>query len=159
MKTSKSGIEMIKKWEGLSLTSYTDSVGVWTVGYGHTKTAKPHMRITEKQAEELLIQDLKSHEVFVNRYVKVELNQNQFDALSSFVFNLGGGSLQKSTLLKKLNNKDYKGASAEFDKWVNAGGKRLQGLINRRADERKLFETPVESLNTIEGSITSLGDR
>lgn len=141
MKTSKNGIELIKKWEGLSLTSYTDSVGVWTIGYGHTKTAKPHQRITEKQAEELLRQDLASHEVFVNRYVKVELTQNQFDALSSFVFNLGGGALQKSTLLKKLNKEDYEGAAAEFDKWVNAGGKRLQGLVNRRKAERELFES------------------
>lgn len=139
MKTSSRGVELIKKWEGVRLKSYQDSVGVWTIGYGHTKTAKPHQEITLKQAHELLEQDIRQHEVYVNRYVKVDITQNQYDSLSSFVFNLGGGALQKSTLLKKLNQGDYKGAGSEFLKWTKAGGKELKGLVNRRKEESGMF--------------------
>lgn len=139
MKTSSVGVELIKKWEGVRLKSYQDSVGVWTIGYGHTKTTKPHQEITLKQAHELLEQDIRQHEVYVNKYVKVDITQNQYDALSSFVFNLGGGALQKSTLLKKLNQRDYKGAGSEFLRWTKAGGKELKGLVNRRKEESEMF--------------------
>lgn len=139
MKTSSRGAELIKKWEGVRLKSYQDSVGVWTIGYGHTKTAKPHQEISLKQAHELLEQDIKQHESYIDRYVKVYLTQNQYDALSSFVFNLGGGALQKSTLLKKLNQGDYKGAGGEFLRWTKAGGKELKGLVNRRKEESRMF--------------------
>ena len=139
MKTSSRGVELIKKWEGVRLKSYRDVVGVWTIGYGHTKTTKPHQEITLKQAHELLEQDIRQHEVYVNRYVKVGITQNQYDALSSFVFNLGGGALQKSTLLKKLNQGDYKGAGSEFLKWTKAGGRELKGLVDRRKEESEMF--------------------
>ncbi|MFT0213516.1 lysozyme [Pseudomonas sp. F1_0610] len=140
MKTSKAGIELIKRWEGCKLTAYQDSVGVWTIGYGHTRTAKKGMTITQEQADTLLLEDITEHEKFIARYVNVTLSQGQYDALSSFVFNLGGGALQKSTLLKCLNAQDYQAAAKEFDKWVYAGGQKLNGLVKRRAAERRMFE-------------------
>ena len=139
MKTSDKGIEYIKLKEGVRLKSYQDIVGVWTIGYGHTKTARSGQEITLKQAHELLMQDINEHNKFIDKYVKVELSQNQYDALSSFVFNLGGGALQKSTLLKKLNAGDYEGAANELLRWDKAGGKQVRGLTIRRQEERDMF--------------------
>lgn len=141
MKTSEKGIALINEFEGCRLAAYQDSVGVWTVGFGHTKTAVNGMRITQCEADRLLAADVAEHEVFIRKYVTAPINQNQFDALSSFVFNLGGGSLKSSTLLKKLNARDYKGAAAEFDRWCFAGGVKLAGLVRRRKAERELFES------------------
>lgn len=144
MRLSPKGLELIKAHEGLRLRAYQDVVGVWTVGYGHTGTAKPGMTITNEQADELLRHDVEQFENAVNNLVHVPLNQNQFDALTSFAFNLGRAALYRSTLLRKLNAGDYTGAAAEFGRWVNAGGKPWPGLIRRRKEERELFETPVE---------------
>ena len=106
MTTSKAGINLIKFFEGLRTTAYLDSVGVPTIGYGHTKGVKLGMMITETKAEELLKKDLEYFEKKVEQLVKAHLAQNEFDALVSFTFNLGEGNLAKSTLLKKLNDLD-----------------------------------------------------
>jgi GH24 family phage-related lysozyme (muramidase) len=91
------------------------------------------------QATEWLRNDLERFEGCVNRYVRVEMTQSQFDALASFTYNLGCGALKKSTLLRKLNAEDYSGAADEFGRWVKAGGRRLRGLVTRRAKERDVF--------------------
>lgn len=132
-------VEIIKKWEGLYLEAYYCPANVLTIGYGHTKTVTPGMRITEAGAEELLRQDMEWVEDAVNKAVKVPLTQDQYDALCSFTFNVGAGALRKSTLLRKLNAGDYEGAANEFPRWNRGGGRVLQGLVNRRADEQKLF--------------------
>ena len=95
--------------------------------------------ITKEQATELMMNELNKNERSINRLIKVELNQNQFDALCSFVYNLGAGSLQVSTLRKKLNNGEYLDAANEFLKWVYGGGKKLKGLVRRRLAEREMF--------------------
>jgi spore coat assembly protein SafA len=136
---SQNGLDMIKGFEGLRLSAYQDSAGVWTIGYGHTGNVKPGDRITQAQAEDLLQKDTAWAQQAVRDQVKVPLTQGQFDALTSFTFNLGAGALEKSTLLKKLNAGDYAGAQAEFGKWVHAGGQVLQGLVRRRAAEAELF--------------------
>ena len=97
------------------------------------------MEITEKRAEELLRQDLKKFEGYVNSYVKVELTQNMYDSLVSFTYNCGGGALKSSTLLKLLNKGDYNGAAGQFEKWTKGGGKVLPGLVKRRKEEKELF--------------------
>lgn len=132
-------ISLIKKHEGLRTSAYKCPAGVWTVGYGHTRSVKAGDVITEKEADNLLIQDLAAAAADVSRLVKVPLTQGQFDALCSFVFNLGAGSLMKSSLLKYVNAGDFKKAADEFEKWVYSGGRILKGLVNRRKDERQLF--------------------
>lgn len=139
MKTSSNGIELIKKYEGFRANAYKCPAGKWTIGYGHTRTASIGQTITEIDAEELLKSDLGVSEWAVNHYVKVPLNQNQFDALVSFVFNVGYGNFKKSTLLKLLNQGNYEVARKEFYKWRKGGGKVLPGLVKRRAAEAELF--------------------
>lgn len=136
---SANGLAIIKKFEGLRLRAYQDSVGVWTIGYGHTKGVGNGMVIGEGQADAYLRSDADMAGVGIRSLVTVPLDQNQYDALVSFVFNLGIGNFKKSTLLKKLNQGDYQAASGEFGKWINAGGKPLPGLVNRREAERQLF--------------------
>lgn len=139
MKISSKGINLIKHFEGVRLNAYQDSVGVWTIGYGHTKGVHAGMKITETEAENFLEQDLATFETGVSNLVKVPVNQHQYDALVSFAFNLGLGNLAGSTLLHKLNAKDYHGAAEEFGKWVHAGHQVLQGLVSRRKAEEELF--------------------
>jgi lysozyme len=139
MKTNRAGLDLIKQFEGLRLKAYQDSVGVWTIGYGHTKGVKAGMTINETTAEAFLVNDLESAEADVARLVKIDLNANEHAALVSFVFNLGGGALSRSTLLRKLNTGDRLGAASEFQKWVKAGGVTLAGLVKRRKAERDLF--------------------
>ncbi|MCW0320093.1 lysozyme [Pantoea dispersa] len=141
MQTSNNGINLIKRFEGLRLEAYRDSVGIPTIGYGHTHGVKMGDVITGAQADDFLREDLKVAELTINTNAKVKLTQGQFDALASFVFNLGSGNFVKSTLLKKLNTGDYAGVADEFGKWVNAGGKKLPGLVKRRAAEREVFLT------------------
>ena len=133
--------EIIKHFEGLKLESYKCPAGIWTVGWGHTSGVVKGDKITEKVAEQFLDYDISWAGKAVDELVKVPLTQNQKDALISFVFNLGKGKLMGSTLLRKLNSGDYQGAALEFDKWVYAGGQKLNGLIRRRAAERQLFES------------------
>lgn len=140
MKTSDAGVEFIKTHEGLRLRAYQDSVGVWTIGYGHTgKDVVEGLTINEEEAETLLKEDLARFERGVVRAVAVDINQNQFDSLVSFSFNLGLSSLRGSTLLRKLNRGDTAEASREFTRWVYAGGKKLRGLVTRRLNEQSMF--------------------
>jgi len=141
MKVSNAGVDLIKRFEGVKLKAYRDSVGIPTIGYGHTHAVKDGDVITGQQADEFLREDLAVAELAVNTNVRVPISQGQFDAMVSFVFNLGAGNFVKSTLLKKLNAGDYDGASAEFGRWVQAGGKTLPGLVKRRAAEREMFTT------------------
>ena len=138
-RTSERGITLIKSHEGLRLKAYHCPANVLTIGYGHTKNVYPSMVITSQKAEELLKQDLSVYESAVNKYVTVPLNQNQFDALVSFSFNVGTNALGRSTLLRKLNSKDYQGAGNEFMRWVRAGTRILPGLVRRRQEEKELF--------------------
>jgi len=139
MRTSDQGISLIKSFEGLRLQAYQDSVGVWTIGYGATRGVKAGMTITMDQAERMLVNDVQRFEPDLDRLVKVPLNQSQWDALMSFVYNLGAANLESSTLLKLLNQKDYASAADQFQRWNRAGGKVLQGLVARRAAERAMF--------------------
>ena len=140
MHTSQKGLDLIKSFEGLRLSAYKDVVGVVTIGYGTTSGVKMGDTITKERAEELLREDVKRLEGYVDRLVKVPLTQGQFDALVSFTYNLGPGALEKSTLLDQLNRGDYDSAAEQFWRWVKAGGKTLPGLVRRRAAERALFE-------------------
>lgn len=151
MKTSDRGVALIKAHEGLRLQAYQDPVGVWTIGVGHTTAAGPPkvergMKITEAGADAILRQDLAKFEGYVTDAVKVPLNQNEFDALVSWTFNLGPSNLRSSTLLRKLNAGDRAGAADEFLKWDKAGGKKLAGLTKRREAERALFRAPMVDL-------------
>ncbi len=139
MHLSDSGVNLIKNFEGLRLSAYQDSARVWTIGYGHTGGVKPGDHVTQARAEELLRKDTGWAQDAVRQQVHVPLTQDQFDALTSFTFNLGAGALQSSTLLSKLNAGDYAGAQAEFGRFVHAGGRVLQGLVRRRAAEADLF--------------------
>lgn len=131
--------ELIKKYEGLSLDAYLCPAGVPTIGYGHTHNVKIGDTCTQQQADEWLDDDFYAACLDTKAVVKVPLTDNQLDALGSFVFNLGVRKLIQSTLLKKLNAKDYAGAADEFDRWVFAGKVQLKGLIARRAAEKALF--------------------
>jgi len=134
---------LIKSYEGLRPTAYLDAVGVPTIGWGHTKTVTKadvgRKTISQAEAQRLFDADIAEFEKAVARLVTVPLTENQRGALVSFAYNLGAGNLGSSTLLKKLNAKDYKGAQAEFGKWNRAGGKVLAGLTKRRAAEAELF--------------------
>lgn len=133
-------INLIKESESLELSSYRDPVGIWTIGWGHTKTAKAGQTITVAQASALLVDDMQDAVNAVKRYVKAKLNQNQFDALVSWTFNLGSGNLKSSTLLKKINaNPNDPAIALEFAKWIFAGGQKLNGLVTRRAREADLY--------------------
>ena len=139
MRTGNKGIELIKHFEGCELEAYKCPAGVWTIGYGHIKGVHEGMKITEMQAEEMLKSELHEYEGYINDYVTVPLNQNQFDAMVSWVYNLGGGNLRASTLLKVLNAGDYDGVPAQMLRWNKAGGKVLEGLTRRRQAEADLF--------------------
>jgi lysozyme len=134
------GLTLIKEFEGLRLNSYQDAVGVWTIGYGHTRTAKRGMRINKQQAEDLLLEDLRRFEVGVSRALKVPVTWYEFDALVAFAFNAGLGAFRRSTLLRLLNKGVTKEqVAAQFERWVFAGGRKLAGLVRRRKAEQRLF--------------------
>ncbi|KLU15612.1 MULTISPECIES: lysozyme [Xenorhabdus] len=142
MKISENGINKLKSYEGLKLKAYPDpatGAAPWTIGYGHTKGVEPGQVITTQQAEGYLHQDLIPVYAAIQQLVKVSLTQGQFDALCSFIFNLGIGNFAHSTLLKKLNTGDYQGAAKEFVKWDRADGRALAALRMRRESEQKTF--------------------
>ena len=139
MNIGQKGIELIKHFEGCELNAYKCPAGVWTIGYGHIKGVSEGMSITQEQAEQMLLDELKEYENYINELVTVNLSQNQFDALVSWVYNLGPANLQSSTLLKVLNSGDYSGVPAQIERWNKAGGKVLEGLIRRREAESALF--------------------
>ena len=140
MEISQEGLSLIKKFEGCELESYKCAAGVWTIGYGSTNGVEEGMEISQERADMLLLEDVEVFEEAVNKLVEVSLEQNQFDALVSWTFNLGSTNLQNSTLLKVLNNKDYEGVPSQIKRWNKAGGEVLQGLVRRREAEALLFE-------------------
>lgn len=139
MKTSAEGLALIKKFEGLELTAYKCAAGVWTIGYGHTKDVQEGDEWSETHADHMLEVELEEFEEYINDNVTVALSQNQFDALVSWVYNLGPANLKASTMLKVLNSGDYEGVPAQIQRWNKAGGKVLEGLIRRRKAEALLF--------------------
>jgi GH24 family phage-related lysozyme (muramidase) len=139
MKTNEVGRKLIKSFEGLRLTAYICPAGIWTIGYGHTHNVQEGSVVNESEAENLLVKDLQETESVVANLVTVELNENEFSALVSFVFNVGSGNFSESTLLKMLNDGDRQGAADQFLRWDKAGGEKLPGLTRRRILERRLF--------------------
>jgi len=160
---NQAGLDLIKSFEGIedgdpstvNLDPYLDPVGIWTIGWGHAitfdrrflrgATDKARAKslypngISREEAERLLRHDIDKHAIPLDTLVKVELTNNQHAALVSFVFNLGPGNLERSTLLKLVNQKKFSLAAGEFRKWNKAGGKTLKGLTRRREAEAALF--------------------
>jgi lysozyme len=141
---SAAGTATIITHEGIEERVYRDPVGIPTSCVGHTKTvteADVGKPVPRAVCERLLLEDLKDAEGAVKRHVKVPITQEQYDALVSFTFNVGEGNLKKSTLLKRINAGQCMAAAREFGKWVYARGKKLAGLVKRRADEAELYAT------------------
>ncbi|TAJ97005.1 MAG: lysozyme [Reyranella sp.] len=144
MVTLDRGIALIKEFEGLELEAYPDPGNKvtgepWTIGYGHTHGVRQGDTCTEEQATEWLREDLKATEGAIKHLVDVMITQNQFDALASFVFNIGATQFGNSTLLRLLNKWDYEGAAEQFKRWNRGADGVLPGLVRRRAAERALF--------------------
>ena len=139
------GLDLIKLYEGYSSSPYLCPANHWTIGYGaiwgmdDKRVTEDHPDINEDQADYLLRRDVKKSEMAVLRHIRVPLEDGQFNALCSFVFNLGSGALQSSTLRRKINRGDYIGAANEIPRWVFAGGRKLKGLVRRREHERLMF--------------------
>ncbi|KQO67238.1 lysozyme [Methylobacterium sp. Leaf89] len=143
MKTNIAGLSLIKSFEGCELAAYKCPAGVLTIGYGHTGTdVKPGQVITAHRAEELLQGDLARFERAVEASLKVSVTPNQFAALVSLAYNIGGAALARSTLIKRLNAGKTQEAADQFLAWNKAGGKVLKGLARRREAERALFLHP-----------------
>lgn len=144
MKTSREGIALIKRFEGLRLNAYKDSVGVWTIGYGHTSMAgepkvTPGLKISAQQAEDILVNDLVKYEAAVSRALKRSPSQQQFDAMVSLCFNVGPGAFARSRVVRYFNSGDFAAAADAFLSFRKAGGRVLPGLEARRKAERDFF--------------------
>ena len=143
MNISQEGLSLIKKFEGCKLESYKCAAGVWTIGFGSTSGVVKGMEISQERADMLLLEDVEVFEEAVNNLVEVDLEQNQFDALVAWTFNLGSTNLKNSTLLKVLNDKNYEGVPEQIKRWNKAtvDGERqvLEGLVRRREAESLLF--------------------
>jgi lysozyme len=145
MRCNDEGVNLIKKYEGCSLSVYLDPINICTIGFGSTyglvgnRLDSSHRDITEDEAEYLLKRELRSTENAVARMVKTPLTANQFSAVCCLVYNIGSGRFRSSTMKMKLNRKDFQGAANEFWKWRRAGGQILRGLVRRRAEETRLF--------------------
>jgi lysozyme len=171
MTPSRDCIDLIKESEGLhrkladgTIEAYADPVGIWTIGYGsivnidEKRPVRKGDKITRNTAELWLQQEINEKATAVTDLCRVPLTQGMFDALTSFTFNLGRGALEQSTLLRKLNGKDYEGAAREFDRWINGAGRVLPGLVIRRNREEELFRRDVFPGDEVEipstGSVT-----
>jgi lysozyme len=141
VKTSWVGLNLIKRSERCVLHAYLDTGGVPTIGYGHTAAVNMGDKCTQEQADAWLVEDVVDSEKAVEELVHVPLNQNQFDALVDFTFNLGRGHLENSSLLKLLNRGMYGAAAKQFGLWVYDAGHKQPGLVIRRDAERQLFES------------------
>ena len=142
---NQAGMDLIKSFEGLRLTSYWDPTGqVWTIGYGDTLHAHANQTITEEEATEFLQDDLLVFESGVTRLVTSSINDYQYSALVSFSYNVGLGNLKNSTLLKLVNASQFDQCPDEFLKWDRSGGQVIPGLERRRQAEADLFMTPVD---------------
>lgn len=140
MQLSDAGVKHLEAEEGYREVPYTDAGGVLTVGYGHTgKDVRAGEKVSLERAQELLRADVSVAEACINKYVTVIQNQHQFDALVSFVYNVGTEAFKKSTLLRTINSGNVEDISNQFMRWVNVAGKRNKGLVNRRAAECRLY--------------------
>ena len=139
MKTSGEGVALIRKFEGCEVQAYQCSASVWTLGYGHTRDVSEGDTCTKDEAEQILISDLQEFEGYVNDLVKIPLDQNQFDALVAWTFNLGPTNLKSSTLLVRLNDNNLGDVPHQLRRWNKAGGKVLDGLVRRREAEALLW--------------------
>lgn len=139
MKASIDAYELIKQFEGLRLEAYLCPAGIWTIGYGHTSGVSPNSFITIQEADEYLHRDVATIEMQLNK-LNLSLRQCQWDAIVSFVFNVGIGNFKASTLLAKIRiNPDDNSIMDEFLRWVYANGKVIRGLQKRRLTEMKLY--------------------
>ena len=138
-RTNGEGLALIKRWEGCKLEAYRDVGGVWTIGYGHTRTARQGLTITQEQAEGLLREDLRVYEAAVDDAVHVDLTENQFAALVSWTFNVGVGAMRRSALIRRLNAGEYDAVPTELARWNKVKGAVVPGLSNRRAAEAGLW--------------------
>lgn len=139
MKASVDAYELIKQFEGLRLEAYLCPAGIWTIGYGHTSGVSPNSFITIQEADEYLHRDVAAIEMQLNK-LNLSLRQCQWDAIVSFVFNVGIGNFKASTLLAKIRiNPDDNSIIDEFIRWVYANGKVMRGLQKRRLTEMKLY--------------------
>ncbi len=144
---SEAGEALIKEFESCRLEAYQDSVGIWTIGWGHIHGVKKGDKITQEEADAIFDAEIEMYIDGVNSMLKVEVTQGQFDAMVSLAYNVGldmdlddvAEGLGDSTLLKKVNRKDFAGAAEEFPKWNKAGGQVLNGLTRRRMAERAMF--------------------
>jgi lysozyme len=140
MKISEDGLELIKKFEGCETTAYQDSVGVWTIGFGHTKGVEEGQTCSIEDAESMLADEMDEYEGYINNMVKVDLQQHEFDALVAWVYNLGPTNLGESTMLKVLNGGQFDRVPDEMNRWTRAGGEILEGLVRRRQAESLMFQ-------------------
>jgi lysozyme len=140
VRTSGQGVALIKKFEGCELEAYQCSANVWTIGYGHTRGVKEGDQISADKAEYILLEDLIEFEKYVDQLVTVSLNQDQFDALVAWTFNLGPTNLKESTMLLRLNDGQYDEVPAQMARWNRSGGEVLEGLKRRRKAEGLLFQ-------------------
>lgn len=140
---SQGGIDLIKSFEGLRLQAYQDTVGIWTIGFGSTRGVRRGDQITEQEAEQRLRDDLDAAETCIRSSLNmVRLTQHQFDALVSFVYNLGCRAFRNSTMYRKLEMGDFDAAAEQFQYWTRAGVEHPTGLIRRRHAEAEWFRTP-----------------
>ncbi|MGL1919959.1 MAG: lysozyme [Hyphomicrobiales bacterium] len=169
MKISNIGLDLIKRFEGLRLTAYLCPAKVWTIGYGHTHGVKEGDQITEQIAHEFLKKDVRWAQNAIEKHVTVPLDQHQFDALVSFIYNIGAGAFRTSTLLKRLNEGRYDAAADQFRRWNKVKKKVFRGLTRRRNEEAELFSDhsvdempqivdapPVKTMLNSKTNITSL---
>jgi len=143
MRTSPTGLDLIKRFEGFSAVPYLCPANLWTIGYGHVllpAERKRLMQVDEAMAEQLLIGDVGFAEAAVRSSIHIPLSQNQFDALVSFTFNVGAGALQRSTLRRVINRGEEADVPAQWMRWVWAGGRKLSGLARRRGSELLIFQ-------------------
>lgn len=139
MRTSDEGIALIKRFEGFAPKPYMCPAGIITIGYGHTRRAAQFSVVTEAQADALLREDVQQAERAVAKLIHVPLTQGQYDALVSFTFNLGAAALQRSTLRRVINREAHVDVPRQLQRWVFAGGRKLKGLVARRAAEAEIY--------------------
>tara|TARA_R100000781_G_scaffold112477_1_gene79730 strand:- start:436 stop:927 length:492 start_codon:yes stop_codon:yes gene_type:complete len=140
MKISEEGKSLIKKFEGCELKAYKCPAGKWTIGFGHVKNVKEGDEWSQSHAEHMLDVELEEYEGYINDMVDMQLNQNQFDALVAWIYNLGPSNFRTSTLRKKLTPETISEVPYEIKRWNKANGKTLDGLIRRREAESLLFQ-------------------
>jgi lysozyme len=157
MKIGKAGLKLLKEFEGCKLAAYLDVAGVWTIGWGHTRTAREGMKISQAEADRLLRSDIEEFEAAVwDACVEVP-NQHQFDAMVSLAFNVGAAGFRRSSVLRLHNRGNFTGAAKAFGMWNKAGGQVRAGLTRRRAAESALYLTPIDDRKQTTSSATVEG--